>query len=88
MPLRDGQKCISVTITLTPHEFDHMVENGMYCLSELSDLGLVKPYTPNSRTHGAARDVAIFGVQEMIAASVYRSRPRPSADVPDDDDPF
>ena len=88
MPVRDRQKCMSLTITLTPLEYDRMVEHGMYCLSELGDLGLVKPFMPAPNTQDAERDVAIFGVQEMIATSVYRSRPRPPADGQDDDDPF
>lgn len=88
MPLRHRQTCINVTITLTPHEFDRMVEHGMYCLSELGDLGLVNPFMPAPSTYDAARDVAIFGVQEMIATSVYRSRPYLTDDFHDEDVPF
>jgi hypothetical protein len=88
MPLSDRPKCISLTITLTPLQYDHMVEHGMFCLSELGDLGLVKPFMPSPSTQDAERDVAIFGVQEMIATSVYRSRSYLSEDTHDDDVPF
>lgn len=88
MPVREHQKCISLTITLTPLEYDRMVEHGMYCLSELGDLGLVKPFMPAPSTLDAERDVAIFGVQEMIATSVYRSRSYLSEDTHDNDVPF
>lgn len=88
MPHRDRQKCISLTITLTSLEFDHMVDHGMFCLSELADLGIVKPFMPAPSTLDAARDIAIFGVQEMIGTCVYRSRHLPPEDSPDDEIPF
>ena len=82
------QQIIKLTITLNAAEFDLLIQHGLYCLRELGEMGVVQPHMPVPDTFDKQRDVAIFGVQEMIATCVDRSRSAPSEDEAGDDAPF
>ena len=85
---RNKQSSVKLTVTLTPLEFKHFVEHGMYCLGELGDLGLINPTMPRPKNHEEARDVAVFGLQEMIATCAHRSLPSASQNCLDEDIPI
>ena len=88
MRIDPPHQTISLTITLTSFEYQRMVKHGMYCLRELGDLGVVQSRMPIPDTPDTARDVAIFGVQEMIAAHIQRPFVANHAIDHDDETPF
>lgn len=79
---------ISLTITLTSSEFQRMIDHGVYYLRELGDLGVIQSHMPIPDTLDEARDVAIFGVQEMIAAHIQQLCLARHAIDHDDEIPF
>jgi len=88
MRIDSTHQTISLTITLTSFEYQRMVKHGMYCLRELGDLGVVQSPMPIPGTPDTARDVAIFGVQEMIAVHIQRPFVASHAIDHDDETPF
>jgi hypothetical protein len=85
MTIIPPDRIISLTITLNRREFETAVVHGIEFLHELGEAGLVVPLMPMPDTPEIARDVAILGVQEIIAAMERELRAK---DIDNDDIPF
>lgn len=77
---------VQVTLVLSPREFETAMMFGEEALSILMDGGIIPHGETSSSDPVVRKDLATFGLQELIANWTYRAVLQPNLHPVDDDD--